>query len=331
MNRLTAPHDGRLTLLVRAMRLAADDVLAIRLEHPDGAPLPAWTPGAHLDVRFANGVERQYSLCSDPADRTGYDIAILREAVSRGGSRYVHDALRPGQLVETGHPLNTFELIDAGDPGDVTAGPAETVFVAGGIGITPLLPMVAAVAATGRPWRLAYLGRSRRRMAYADAPLLAGPETTIAAADEGARLDLASWIGEPGTATRIYACGPQRLLDQLEELSAGWHRGTLRVERFQPKSFADLGDGDEFEVEARRSGLKVTVDARCSILEMLEQAGIPVPSSCLEGVCGTCETTIIDGEAEHRDSILSPDEQEANETMMVCVSRSKSPSLVLDI
>jgi ferredoxin-NADP reductase len=337
MNRTTAHQAdaARLELMVRAMRLAADDVLAIRLERPHGGELPAWTPGAHLDVRFGNGVERQYSLCSDPADRTGWEIAILREEVSRGGSRFVHDALRPGQTVETSHPLNTFELVvptHAPDAGaDTAPAPGETLFIAGGIGITPLLPMVAATAATDRPWRLAYLGRSRRRMAYADSPLLAGPETTLVAADEHPRIDLAAWIGAPTSATRIYACGPQRLLDQLEEMSAAWPKGTLRVERFQPKSFADLGDGDAFEVEARRSGLRVTVDAGCSILEMLEQAGIPVPSSCLEGVCGTCETTIIDGEAEHRDSILSPDEQEANETMMVCVSRSKTPSLVLDL
>jgi ferredoxin-NADP reductase len=351
MNRTTAhqPDAERLELMVRAMRLAADDVLAIRLERPDAGELPAWTPGAHLDVRFGNGIERQYSLCSDPADRTGWEIAVLREQVSRGGSRFVHDALRPGQLVVTSHPLNTFELVDPADAthamgtadatgtagaspaSDPEGAPGETLFIAGGIGITPLLPMVAATAATDRPWRLAYLGRSRRRMAYADSPLLAGPEATLVAADEHPRIDLAAWIGTPTAATRIYACGPQRLLDQLEEMSAAWPKGTLRVERFQPKNFADLGDGDAFEVEARRSGLRVTVDAGCSILEMLEQAGIPVPSSCLEGVCGTCETPIIDGEAEHRDSILSPDEQEANETMMVCVSRSKTPSLVLDL
>lgn len=344
MNRTTAHQAdaARLVLMVRAMRLAADDVLAIRLERPDGGELPAWTPGAHVDVRFGNGIERQYSLCSDPADRTGWEIAILREEVSRGASRFVHDALRPGQTVETSHPLNTFELVDptiaADAPGAsvaiadaVAPGGGETLFIAGGIGITPLLPMIAATATTDRAWRLAYLGRSRRRMAYADSPLLAGPETTLVAADERPRLDLAEWIGTPTGATRIYACGPQRLLDQLEEMSAAWPKGTLRIERFQPKSFADLGDGDAFEVEARRSGLRVTVDSGCSILEMLEQAGIPVPSSCLEGVCGTCETTIVDGEAEHRDSILSPDEQQANETMMVCVSRSKTPSLVLDL
>jgi ferredoxin-NADP reductase len=318
----TAPAaTERLELVVREMRWEADDVLALRLELPSGADLPAWTPGAHVDVRLGNGVERQYSLCSDPSDRSGWAIAVLREDVSRGGSRYVHDAVRPGHTVSVGHPHNNFELAESD----------ETVFVAGGIGITALLPMIAEVAASGRRWRLAYLGRSLDRMAYLRSPLLTGSETTIVARDRDERLDLQAWIGPVAEGVKIYACGPQRMLDELESFSADWPKGALRVERFQPKSFADLGDGDVFEVEARRSGLKVTVEAGCSILQMLEQAGIPAPSSCQEGVCGTCETTIIDGEAEHRDSILSPDEQEANETMMVCVSRSKTPVLVLDI
>ena len=144
-------------------------------------------------------------------------------------------------------------------------------------------------------------------------------------------MSLSEWIGYVADGTQIYSCGPERMLDELEELSAGWPRGTLRVERFQARNFAELGDGEDFDVVAQRSGMRVSVGAGCSILETLEQAGIGVPSSCLEGVCGTCETTIVDGEAEHRDSILSVDERETNETMMICVSRSRTPELVLDI
>jgi tetrachlorobenzoquinone reductase len=319
-----ATETDELTLIVRSMTVAADGVLGIRLERSDGRELPTWTPGAHIDLRLPNGVERQYSLCSDPADRSAWEIAVLREDVSRGASRFVHDALRPGQTVHSGHPLNTFELTPS-------AHGQATLFIAGGIGITPLIPMIAAVAAEGSPVRVAYLGRSRSRMAYVRSALLEVDGVEIVAADERDRLDLAAWIGTPVEGTRIYACGPARLLDDLETMSTAWPRGTLRIERFQPKTFGDAGDGESFDVEARRSGLRVTVDAGCSILEMLEQAGIDVPSSCLEGVCGTCETAIVDGEAEHRDSILSPDEREANETMMICVSRSKTPSLVLDI
>ena len=313
--------DAQIELIVRGMRWEADDVLLLALERPDGSELPEWEPGAHIDLRLSNDVERQYSLCSDPADRRTWHVAILREDISRGGSRYVHRDLRPGQRVSAGAPRNNFALVDA----------PETVFVAGGIGITAVLPMIRRVAASGSPWRLAYLGRSLDRMAYVREPLLCGPQVTVVAADRDPRLELAAWIGAPLDGTVVYACGPARMLDALEDLSLDWPRGTLHVERFVPKVFADVEDGSTFDVEARRSGLRVTVESHCSILETLERAGIGVPSSCLEGVCGTCETRIIDGEAEHRDSILAPDERLANETMMICVSRAQQPTLVLDI
>jgi ferredoxin-NADP reductase len=310
-----------LDLVVRQMRWEVDGVLGLRLEAQDGTPLPPWEPGAHVDVRLPNGVERQYSLCSDPADRGGWEIAVLREDVSRGGSRWIHRELRAGGHLEVSAPLNHFAF-EVGTP---------AVFIAGGIGITPLLPMIRAAQAAGTPWRLAYLGRGRDTMAFLDDPVLQGPEVSIVPSAEAGRLDVEAWIGTPGAGERVYACGPAGLLDRLEELSSAWAPGTLRVERFQARSFADLVDGEAFEVEAKASGLKLTVESGCSILEMLEQAGIPVPSSCLEGVCGTCETDIVDGEAEHRDSILSPEERASNETMMICVSRARTPSLVLDI
>jgi len=310
-----------LTLVVRDMRWEAEDVLRLGLERPDGAPLPTWEPGAHIDVRLSNGVERQYSLCSEPADATRWEIAVLREPVSRGGSRFIHSELRPGAPVEVRGPVNTFPLQDA----------EEYLFVAGGIGITAVIPMIEAVARAGKSYRVAYLGRSRARMAFLSHPLLSGPRVSVVAADEQGRLDLDAWLASPASGTVVYACGPARLLDSLEEAATAWPGGLLRLERFQPKVFAEVADGSVFDVEARRSGLRVTVESGCSILEMLEQAGVPVPSSCLEGVCGTCETTILDGEAEHRDSILVPDERAANETMMICVSRSKLPTLVLDI
>ncbi len=310
-----------LEMVVRQLRWEVDGVLGVRLELPGGGELPAWEPGAHVDVLLPNGVERQYSLCSDPADPRGWEIAVLREDVSRGGSRWIHRELRPGAVLKVSAPLNHFAF----DP----AVPA--VFVAGGIGITPLLPMIRAAREAGIDWRLAYLGRERATMAFLDTDLLQDPRVEVFPSSEDGRLDVAGWIGQPTGAERVYACGPEALLDALEALSADWLPGTLRVERFQARNFADLGEGEAFEVEARASGLKLTVEAGCSILEMLEQAGIPVPSSCLEGVCGTCETDIVDGEAEHRDSILSPEERASNETMMICVSRARTPALVLDI
>ncbi|WP_244632474.1 MULTISPECIES: PDR/VanB family oxidoreductase [unclassified Microbacterium] len=313
--------EQRFTLRVRAMRQEARDVLSLELDAPDGAELPAWEPGAHIDLRFANGVERQYSLCSDPDDRTMWRVAVLAESPSRGGSRHVHQSLRVGDLVTVSAPINHFAL----------APDAEYVFIAGGIGITPILPMLADATRRGVPWRLAYLGSAGERMAFLSAPQLAGGETLLVRGDTDDRLDLAAWIGAPAADTGVYACGPERMLDALEQLSADWPRGVLHVERFQAKTFGESQGADSFEVVARRSDLVVTVDRGCSILEMLENAGIGVPSSCLEGVCGTCETAVIDGAPEHRDSVLTPDERESNETMMICVSRSLGDRLVLDI
>lgn len=313
--------DQRLTLRVRAMRREARDVLSLELDDPTGAELPAWEPGAHIDLRFANGVERQYSLCSDPGDRTAWRIAVLAESPSRGGSRYVHQTLRVGDPVTASAPINHFELVPA----------ANYVFVAGGIGITPILPMLQEATRRGVPWRLAYLGSVGERMAFLSAGQLAGGESVLVRGDIDGRIDLATWIGDPTPQTGVYACGPERMLDALEELSADWPRAALHIERFQAKSFGESQGAESFEVVASRSDLVVTVDRGCSILEMLENAGIGVPSSCLEGVCGTCETAVVDGAPEHRDSILTPDERESNETMMICVSRSLGDRLVLDI
>lgn len=313
--------EQHLTLRVRAVRWEARDVLSLELDDPTGADLPAWEPGAHIDLRFANGVERQYSLCSDPDDRTTWRVAVLAEEVSRGGSRYVHRSLRVGEVVTSSAPVNNFHLVPA----------AEYVFVAGGIGITPILPMLAAATRRGIPWRLAYLGSAEERMAFLSAPELRGGEAMLVRGDIDERIDLSAWIGTPAAESAVYACGPERMLDALEQLSSAWLRGSLHIERFQAKTFGESQGADSFEVVASRSGLAVTVDRGCSILDMLEKAGIGVPSSCLEGVCGTCETAVIDGAPEHRDSILTPDEQESNETMMICVSRSLGDRLVLDI
>ncbi|WP_226532408.1 PDR/VanB family oxidoreductase [Microbacterium paraoxydans] len=313
--------DQRLSLRVRAMRQEARDVLSLELDDPTGAELPAWEPGAHIDLRFANGVERQYSLCSDPDDRTAWRIAVLAESPSRGGSRYVHQTLRVGDPVTASVPINHFELAPA----------ADYVFVAGGIGITPILPMLDEATRRGTPWRLAYLGSIGERMAFLPAVHHAGGDAVVVRGDFEDRLDLAAWIGAPSAETGVYACGPERMLDALEELSADWPHGALHIERFQAKTFGESQGAESFEVVARRSDLVVTVDRGCSILEMLENAGIGVPSSCLEGVCGTCETGVVDGAPEHRDSILTPDERESNETMMICVSRSLGDRLVLDI
>lgn len=310
-----------LDLRVREMRWEAQDVLSLVLDDPEGRELPPWEPGAHIDVRFSNGIERQYSLCSDPRDRSGWRIAILAERPSRGGSRFVHSALRVGDAVSASLPMNNFSLDEA----------EEYVFVAGGIGVTPIIPMVEAATRQQIPWKLAYLGSQADRMAFRSSPLMATDRCTIVAADSDPRLNLKDWVGVPERGVHVYACGPERMLDELELLSADWPRGALHIERFQAKALGESIGADSFDVEAKKSGMVVTVDKTCTVLEMLEQAGIGIPSSCREGVCGTCETGVIDGAVEHRDSILTPDEREDNETMMVCVSRSLGDKLVLDI
>jgi ferredoxin-NADP reductase len=309
------------SLRVRDVRWEAEGVLSIGLTDPSGRELPAWSAGAHVDVRLSSAIERQFSLCSDPADRRTWRIAVLREEVSRGGSRHVHEVLRPGDLLDVRSPVNNFGLRPA----------PRYVFVAGGIGITPILPMIRSVRDLGLPWRLAYLGRRAAGMAFATDPLLDSPAAQLFAADRGERIDLAAWIGGPDDGAAVYCCGPRRLLDAAEALAGGWAPGTLRTERFQPVPRpAGQSDGT-FTVDCARSGCSVAVGPGHSILARLEEAGLDVPSSCREGVCGTCETRLLAGVPEHRDSILAPDEREAGEVMMICVSRARTPALVLDI
>lgn len=312
-----------LQLRVRDVRWEAEGVVSVGLTEPNGRELPPWTPGAHVDVRLTPTIERQYSLCSDPADRGEWRVAVLREAVSRGGSDFVHRTLRPGDMLQARTPVNNFEL---------AADAAGYVFVAGGIGIAPILPMIRAVR--HRKWRLAYLGKAIDAMAFGRDPLLGDDNTELFPADQGKRADLKSWIGTPENGTKVYCCGPPRLLHAAQELAAGWPAGTLRIERFQPKP-RPAPDQDQqtaaFTVNCERSGRSLVIGPGRSILECLEEAGLVVPSSCREGVCGTCETRLIEGVAEHRDSILAPDERETGETMMICVSRAKTPALVLDL
>lgn len=304
-------------LLVRDLRWEAQDVLSVALADPAGGDLPAWTPGAHVDVRLSAGLERQYSLCSDPADRGQWRIAVLREPDGRGGSRFVHERLRPGAIVDVRGPVNTFELRPS----------ARYLFLAGGIGITPILPMIRHAAAQGVPWRLTYLGRSRARMAFRDDPLLRTPRATLV----NGGFDLASWADGVTGDTAVYCCGPARLLDAIGELARNWPPGTLRVERFVPVPVPATATNGAFRVICARSGHAVQVAANRSILECLEEAGTAVMSSCRAGVCGTCETRLLDGRPEHRDSILSQQERDAGETMMICVSRASTSELVLDV
>ncbi|WP_431927153.1 PDR/VanB family oxidoreductase [Amycolatopsis tucumanensis] len=308
-------------LLERKEELAAG-VVRLTLRHPAGEPLPEWDPGAHLDLVLGEGLVRQYSLCGDPADRGVLQVAVLREPDGRGGSAWVHDRLSTGDTVRIRGPRNHFRLVDS----------PRYLFVAGGIGITPIVPMIARAEASGADWRLVYGGRSRASMAFRE-ELVAryGDRVEIRPQDETGLLDLDELLGAPHDGVAVYCCGPEPLLAAVEQRCAAWPPGSLHVERFSPKAGADAGERTTFEVELAASGRTVTVPPDKSILAAVEEAGVSVLSSCQEGTCGTCETPVLDGVPDHRDSLLTESERAANDTMMICVSRSCGPRLVLDL
>ncbi|MFF5493451.1 PDR/VanB family oxidoreductase [Streptomyces aquilus] len=304
-------------LVVERREFAADGVLALTLRHPLGEPLPGWEPGAHVDVVLGPGLERQYSLCGDPSDRTGWRIAVLREPDGRGGSAHVHEQLGQGDKVRVRGPRNHFALQPA----------PRYRFIAGGIGITPILPMLAAAEAAGAQWSLLYGGRTRESMAFTEELSRYGDRVTVAPQDESGLLDLASVLDGVPEDTLVYCCGPGPLLDAVQ---ARCPAGLLHLERFTPKE-QETGEDTEFEVELARSGTTVTVPADVSVLDAVRAAGVEVLYSCTEGTCGTCETDVLDGTPDHRDSVLTDEEQEAGETMMICVSRCRGRRLVLDL
>jgi ferredoxin-NADP reductase len=312
--------DTLLDLVVAEREAAADGVIALTLRDTRGAPLPTWQPGAHVDLVLEPSLIRQYSLCGDPADRDSYRIAVLREPNSRGGSIYVHDHLPQGSTVHVRGPRNNFKLQPS----------VRYLFIGGGIGITPLLPMLAAVSSRQAQWRLIYGGRTRASMAFAD-QLLAryGDKVVLSPQDENGLLDLPSILQEPAEATLVYCCGPEPLLAAVEQHCASWTRGAVHVEHFSPTTTEEPRVNAAFQVELALSGKIITIPADKSVLETLQEAGVDVVWGCSDGVCRACETPVISGVVDHRDSVLSPEERAAHDRMMICVSRAACPRLVL--
>ncbi|MFF4313118.1 PDR/VanB family oxidoreductase [Streptomyces sp. 900105755] len=305
-------------LVVQDRQSAADGVVVLTLRHPLGEELPGWEPGAHVDVVLGAGLERQFSLCGDPADRSGWRIAVLREPAGRGGSAYVHEQLGVGDKVRVRGPRNHFRLEPA----------PRYRFVAGGIGITPILPMLATAEAAGAEWTLLYGGRTRRSMAFTgELARYGGERVTVVPQDEAGLLDLAAVLDDVPAGTLVYCCGPGPLLDAVEERCPA---GALRVERFQPK-VQEAGEEREFEVVLAQSGRTLTVAPGVSVLDTVRAAGVEVLYSCTEGTCGTCETDVLEGDPDHRDSVLTEEERAAGETMLICVSRCRGARLVLDL
>jgi ferredoxin-NADP reductase len=287
-------------VVVAAKEVVADGVVALTLR---GTSLPSWTPGAHIDLESRSGLVRQYSLCGTPGDPS-WRVAVLREPDGRGGSAYVHDVLAVGNRVRVSEPRNTFPLVPA----------SRYLFIAGGVGITPILPMIAAVGDAS--WRLLYGGRSLESMAFL-------PELAEFGDRVCARPGLID-LSEVDSGATVYCCGPEPLLAAVE---ARCDPARLHVERFTPRPV----NGSSFEVELAQSGRVVAVPGDRSILSALLDAGVEVLSSCQEGTCGTCETDVLGGTPEHHDSLLTEEERAAGETMMICVSRSAGGRLVLDL
>jgi ferredoxin-NADP reductase len=308
------------TVLVEAVVPEADGVCSLIVADPDGGPLPEWEPGAHIDV-LTPVAERQYSLCGEVGDRARWRIGVLREPGGRGGSEWLHIAVRPGDRLRVRGPRNHFALVEA----------RRYVFVAGGIGITPILPMVRAVAARGADWGLVYGGRSARSMAYVGELRRYGERVRLWPQDRDGLIDLGAALGLPEPGTVVYCCGPEPLLAAVEAYCADWPAGALHLERFHPREGALDGERTAFEIVLAYSELTLAVGADETIADVVEQAGIDVPTSCREGTCGTCETVVLDGEPDHRDSYLSDGERAEGDTMMICCSRARGPRLVLDL
>jgi ferredoxin-NADP reductase len=309
------------TTVVAEIEHIADDVVSVTLEAPVGARLPGWESGAHVDLVLAPGLERQYSLCGDPADDSRWRIAVLREPESRGGSAFIHERLAAGDEVRVRGPRNNFHLVDA----------TTYRFVAGGIGITPLVPMVRRLTAQGRPWTLLYGGRRAATMAFVDELRALGDQTTFCPEETHGLLDLATYLDGVDRDTAVYCCGPEGLLQAVQRYSAGWPDGVLHVEHFRGDPSLLDAPSDSFEVVVGASGVTVQVEAGQSIIDALATVGVDVETSCLEGTCGTCETNVIEGTPDHRDVVLTESEKQSNTVMMICCSRSKTPRLVLDL
>jgi cytochrome P450/ferredoxin-NADP reductase len=298
-----------------------DGVVALTLREVDDHPLPRWEPGAHVDLILGQAPTRQYSLCGDVNDHHVWRLGILRDPNGSGGSLYVHDHLQPGDTLQIRGPRNNFPLV---------ASP-RYLFIAGGIGITPILPMIAAAETAGAEWELVYGGRQRASMAFLDELAAYGDKVSVLPQDETGFLPLDGLLGQPRPDTKVYCCGPEPLLNAVEHHCTTWPKDSLHVERFVAKPLTEPVLSEAFEVYLAQSELSLTIPLDKSILSVVEGAGVGVLSSCAEGTCGTCETRVIEGAPDHRDSVLDEDERQANKCMMICVSRSRTRRLVLDL
>ena len=312
----------RLELVVAGRREPAEGVAELRLASADGAELPDWRPGAHLDLLLPSGLVRQYSLCGDPAHRLEYRIAVRLTEDSRGGSREVHQVLQEGVGFGAHSPRNRFPLRDES---------SAHLFIAGGIGITAILPKIREIAALEKDWQLLYVGRSQASMPFLDEITALDSEqgrVRIVTTDTQGLPDLAAALAEAPEAAAVHVCGPEPLMDAVVAALAELRPGTApQLERFHPAGGG--ATGDTVEVELGRSGISLTVPTDRSVLSAVRERLPDTPYSCEQGFCGTCRTRVLSGSPDHRDELLT--EEERADSMLICVSRSQGGKLVLDL
>lgn len=312
-----------LAVRLRTIRHEAAATNTYEFEAADGAALPPFTAGSHIDLHLPNGLVRSYSLCNDASETQRYVVGVNRDPASRGGSSCVHDALRVGMTLTIGAPQNNFPLFEAAP---------HTVFIAGGIGITPIMSMIRRLEALGRSWELHYCTRAPDVTAFAGALREYGARAQFHhdGVPGGERLDLAALLRRHDAATHFYCCGPGAMLDAFEAAAAPLDDPErFHVEYFAAKETPAASGG--FTVRLARTDRTIAVEAGKTILDALLAAGVDVIYSCSQGVCGACETRVLEGVPEHRDMVLTKAEREANRSMMVCCSGSKSACLVLDL
>lgn len=314
--------DDSIDMRLTAIHYGAAGTNLFEFRHVDGTELPPFTAGAHVDVNLPNGTIRQYSIASPQTDRTRYLLGIKLDANGRGGSRFLHEQVRVGQVLKLSAPRNHFPLNETA---------ASSILIAGGIGITPMLCMIDRLSSLGRPFRLHYAVRLR------DEALLAHVDATdgrvllhVDSERNGEVLDVAAIVAAAPADAELYCCGPAPMLDAFEAACANRPPERVHLERFSAPDVV-AATGGAYTVELAKSKRSFTVAPGQTLIEGLKAAGIKVKVSCEQGICGTCETRVLAGTPDHRDSILSDSEKAANDTMMVCCGGSLTPTLVLDL
>lgn len=310
-----------LRLRITAATWEAPNIVSYELRPREGGELPPFTAGAHIDLTLPNGLVRSYSLINSQSERHRYVIAVQKDRGSRGGSKWVHENFRPGDLLTVSGPRNNFALEETAE---------KSIFIAGGIGITPMLCMIERLSAIGRDWGLIYCSRKRSGAAFLES-LQKRPQVRFNFDEDpgGRMLDVTAVVKAAPASAHLYCCGPLPMLEAFEQATKDVSRERIHVEYFTAKAPPAIEGG--FTVVLAKSGLTFAVLPGKTILDALRDNGVDTPYSCKEGICGTCETKVLAGVPDHRDLVLTEDGRASNKTMMICCSGSNSEKLVLDL